>query len=92
MSSRNSKRLAGVLVLSLAAAAAAVAQPQPPPPAAGNGSVSGVVTNSATGAPLPRTSVALFVFGNTGAQNFGTVRSEERRVGKECRSRWSPYH
>ena len=28
--------------------------------------------------------------------SFGTVvfqcRSEERRVGKECRSRWSPYH
>src|SRR5260370_24761231 len=22
----------------------------------------------------------------------GFVRSEERRVGKECRSRWSPYH
>src|SRR5215475_11223747 len=22
----------------------------------------------------------------------GIVRSEERRVGKECRSRWSPYH
>src|SRR5574340_468143 len=22
----------------------------------------------------------------------GEVRSEERRVGKECRSRWSPYH
>ena len=22
----------------------------------------------------------------------GTLRSEERRVGKECRSRWSPYH
>src|SRR5258708_36484797 len=21
-----------------------------------------------------------------------TARSEERRVGKECRSRWSPYH
>ena len=21
-----------------------------------------------------------------------TQRSEERRVGKECRSRWSPYH
>ena len=21
-----------------------------------------------------------------------TIRSEERRVGKECRSRWSPYH
>src|SRR3712207_3563445 len=23
---------------------------------------------------------------------IGLVRSEERRVGKECRSRWSPYH
>ena len=23
---------------------------------------------------------------------FGMCRSEERRVGKECRSRWSPYH
>ena len=23
---------------------------------------------------------------------FLAVRSEERRVGKECRSRWSPYH
>ena len=24
--------------------------------------------------------------------HFTTTRSEERRVGKECRSRWSPYH
>ena len=24
--------------------------------------------------------------------NVDTWRSEERRVGKECRSRWSPYH
>jgi len=24
--------------------------------------------------------------------NIPGVRSEERRVGKECRSRWSPYH
>ena len=23
---------------------------------------------------------------------FVSLRSEERRVGKECRSRWSPYH
>ena len=23
---------------------------------------------------------------------LGKARSEERRVGKECRSRWSPYH
>ena len=33
------------------------------------------------------------------AQSLSTIlsvesvlRSEERRVGKECRSRWSPYH
>ena len=25
-------------------------------------------------------------------QHFALLRSEERRVGKECRSRWSPYH
>src|SRR3712207_9577777 len=28
-------------------------------------------------------------FDNPARQSF---RSEERRVGKECRSRWSPYH
>src|SRR3989449_285341 len=27
-----------------------------------------------------------------GIRTFAGVRSEERRVGKECRSRWSPYH
>ena len=26
------------------------------------------------------------------AQVGEVLRSEERRVGKECRSRWSPYH
>src|SRR5258706_10464760 len=30
----------------------------------------------------------LDVLGPDGKQ----IRSEERRVGKECRSRWSPYH
>src|SRR2546430_15038552 len=25
-------------------------------------------------------------------RHIGYERSEERRVGKECRSRWSPYH
>ena len=32
---------------------------------------------------------------NSRASEFGQRikwRSEERRVGKECRSRWSPYH
>src|SRR3712207_8943063 len=27
-----------------------------------------------------------------GAGQADRLRSEERRVGKECRSRWSPYH
>ena len=26
------------------------------------------------------------------AEIVEVLRSEERRVGKECRSRWSPYH
>ena len=30
--------------------------------------------------------------GLTSAQAEEHRRSEERRVGKECRSRWSPYH
>ena len=25
-------------------------------------------------------------------ESVETTRSEERRVGRECRSRWSPYH
>ena len=32
--------------------------------------------------------VAINGFGRIGR----LARSEERRVGKECRSRWSPYH
>ena len=27
-----------------------------------------------------------------GGVSVKEIRSEERRVGKECRSRWSPYH
>src|SRR3712207_9109141 len=30
--------------------------------------------------------------GPLGAIAVAYMRSEERRVGKECRSRWSPYH
>src|SRR2546429_9972298 len=29
---------------------------------------------------------------NYGGMSWKHARSEERRVGKECRSRWSPYH
>ena len=33
------------------------------------------------------------IYGLYGRNASGkTTRSEERRVGKECRSRWSPYH
>src|SRR2546429_5217462 len=35
--------------------------------------------------PMPRHFAQL-------AQLISADRSEERRVGKECRSRWSPYH
>ena len=43
-------------------------------------------------------SIGIIGYGNQGraqALNLldsGMNRSEERRVGKECRSRWSPYH
>src|SRR2546430_5547235 len=30
--------------------------------------------------------------GSSGIDSRKRCRSEERRVGKECRSRWSPYH
>src|SRR2546429_7464250 len=30
--------------------------------------------------------------GEQGRRHDAVTRSEERRVGKECRSRWSPYH
>src|SRR5256885_11099056 len=37
---------------------------------------------------------AIVLKANQGKRRVPTlkVRSEERRVGKECRSRWSPYH
>src|SRR5256885_2929318 len=31
-------------------------------------------------------------FGEEDSHDVFDLRSEERRVGKECRSRWSPYH
>ena len=32
------------------------------------------------------------MFGKKSWEEAESHRSEERRVGKECRSRWSPYH
>src|SRR2546430_5609922 len=40
--------------------------------------------------PVISTIGAFLLFGDRLARQF--FRSEERRVGKECRSRWSPYH
>ena len=42
--------------------------------------------------PGLRVSIVLKKDQRTGKLTEGTVRSEERRVGKECRSRWAPYH
>ena len=36
--------------------------------------------------------VAVWLITGTPAIMDEVGRSEERRVGKECRSRWSPYH
>ena len=36
--------------------------------------------------------IAIFYFFMIRPQTKRQKRSEERRVGKECRSRWSPYH
>ena len=36
--------------------------------------------------------IRLFVFLILSCMSCMHIRSEERRVGKECRSRWSPYH
>src|SRR5260370_5687976 len=71
-------------------------------------STSGMTTNVAIFAllfvviPLVEIYVAVQVSHVIGALNtigllllvsiVGVWRSEERRVGKECRSRWSPYH
>src|SRR2546430_7077382 len=56
-------------------------------------------------APLKRSTKKVILLPGTGTDNLlagraaGYIaglqparRSEERRVGKECRSRWSPYH
>ena len=32
------------------------------------------------------------ILGHSSPVYYDLTRSEERRVGKECRSRWSPYH
>ena len=56
--------------------------------------LSGVFEGKTTGTPIAllirNTDQRSKDYGNI-ATSF-LLRSEERRVGKECRSRWSPYH
>src|SRR2546430_12523699 len=40
----------------------------------------------------PRTFVGKYIWSQDAKIIAVQYRSEERRVGKECRSRWSPYH
>ena len=47
-----------------------------------------IVTGSCVNAVL---AVAVLFVGMSSGVTVA-LRSEERRVGKECRSRWSPYH
>src|SRR2546430_17408518 len=42
--------------------------------------------------PNPSKRVLIPKPGRPGEERPLSIRSEERRVGKECRSRWSPYH
>src|SRR5258705_12174019 len=44
------------------------------------------------GAPEPIYRRALGYYNMVNSPSTMVNRSEERRVGKECRSRWSPYH
>ena len=40
----------------------------------------------------PTLEVEVYLEDETMGRAIVQLRSEERRVGKECRSRWSPYH
>ena len=42
--------------------------------------------------PFPGPGLGVRCLGAITRERLECVRSEERRVGKECRSRWSPYH
>ena len=51
----------------------------------------GALTNYYLNLPEHASQVETLVIGQD-RYTPGSQRSEERRVGKECRSRWSPYH
>src|SRR5205823_8221586 len=51
-----------------------------------------IYTDRAHRLARPGEPARLLVRPATGRMGAAAERSEERRVGKECRSRWSPYH
>ena len=53
------------------------------------------VSKTVKGGRIQRFTAIMVVGDKNGHVGYGlgkAARSEERRVGKECRSRWSPYH
>src|SRR2546422_11350905 len=54
-----------------------------------------IITLSSVNAEVARPESAAYAATKGGVRQLTkamAIRSEERRVGKECRSRWSPYH
>src|SRR6266404_4935650 len=96
---------AAIGALSVAASCGIAAAQGPPPPAV---SVTPVVSRQVTETAdyigritaIDKVDLVARVTGFIEERTFtegqevkkGDLRSEERRVGKECRSRWSPYH
>ena len=71
--------------------------PEPTAPYSGMlpGFVAGHYTRDQLDIDLVRLAIAAdarLVLGSVNGIDPNSGRSEERRVGKECRSRWSPYH
>src|SRR2546430_11479192 len=57
-----------------------------------NRSTSTIARASSAGRSTRSTNCARDDMNNSASADGTMSRSEERRVGKECRSRWSPYH
>src|SRR4030095_1977743 len=64
------------------------------PPAPVTGAVFGTAPTTKTGTAICTTPTQNSANVNTDCEGVSphNERSEERRVGKECRSRWSPHH